>query len=225
MKISPSKEDYIRAIHNLNGATTKVSNKSIAEELSVSAASVTEMNNRLVKEDLISHYPYRGVQLTKKGILAANRLIRKHRIWEVFLHEKLGYRWGEVHQEADRLEHASSDELIERLSEFLGHPEFDPHGERIPNADGSTHLPYKEPTSLSEIKIGTMFIVKEVVDDKKLLEYLYQKNLSLNHSYQLTEINSYDQTTTLLDLQSNKKISISKKATQNIKVEEIKSTS
>ena len=120
MKISPSKEDYIKTIYSLNGAKDIVSNKQLAHSLSVSAASVTDMNNRLKKENLITYYPYKGVQLTDIGIQIANKLIRKHRIWEVFLYEKLGFDWDEVHVEADRLEHASSEKVINALSELLG---------------------------------------------------------------------------------------------------------
>src|SRR5699024_1478319 len=97
LKFSPSKEDYIKAIYSLNGSEDIVSNKKLANSLAVSAASVTDMNNRLQKEDLITYYPYKGVQLTDLGIKVANQLIRKHRIWEVFLFEKLGFEWNEVH--------------------------------------------------------------------------------------------------------------------------------
>ncbi len=218
MKISPSKEDYLKAIYNLNGAHENVSNKSIATSLSVSAASVTEMNNRLVKENLISHIPYKGVQLTKKGIKTANQLIRKHRIWEVFLYEKLGFQWDKVHIEADRLEHASSDLLIERLSEFLGHPKHDPHGGIIPNADGSIDEAVIPLRHLETIKNGSYFLIKEVADDGDLLNYLYKNNIVLNHSYKILSKNSYDGTVTVLDNENDKEFIISGKAVKNIQV-------
>lgn len=219
MSISPSKEDYLKAIYDLNGAYENVSNKNIAAALSVSAASVSEMNGRLAKDDLISHVPYRGVQLTKKGIKSANQLIRKHRLWEVFLYEKLNFKWDEVHVEADRLEHASSDLLVERLSEFLDHPKYDPHGGLIPNADGTVDEVTTPLTPLDEIKLNQSFFIREVDDDETLLNYLYENNVSLNHNYQLLEKDSYDGTVTVLDKETQYAFSISGKAVKSILVQ------
>lgn len=221
MRMSPNKEDYLKAIFNLNGAFEKVTNKNIAKELAVSAASVTEMNNRLVKEDLITYFPYRGVQLTKAGIRTANQLIRKHRLWEVFLYEKLNYKWDEVHDEADRLEHASSSEVIERLSDFLGNPHYDPHGGIIPNADGTVDEAIVPLLSLNEAETGLYFVVKEVVDDEDLLNYLFEKNFALNKAYKLIKKDAYDGTVIVLDNELDKEISISGKATQQIKVKQL----
>lgn len=218
MNISPSKEDYLKAIHNLNGIDENVSNKSIADLLSVSAASVSEMNTRLVKEKLISHIPYKGVKLTKKGIKSANLLIRKHRLWEVFLHEKLGFQWNEVHSEADRLEHASSDLVIERLNDFLNHPKYDPHGGIIPNADGTVDKDRIPLFPLSNINVGDRFHIREVADDHDFLTYLFENNITLNHNYQLIEKNSYDGAITILDQEEDKKLIISGKAVDNIQV-------
>lgn len=218
MKISPSKEDYIKAIYQLNGAHENVSNKDLAKLLSVSAASVTEMNNRLVKEELIAHYPYKGVQLTEKGVRTANQLVRKHRIWEVFLHEKLNFKWDEVHAEADRLEHASSDKLIERLSDFLDNPKYDPHGGLIPNADGTINTTELPLLSLDEIEVNTRFVIKEVEDEEELLNYLFDKNVSLNHSYKLLNKDSFDGTVTLYDFAREQHLVISGKAVSSIKV-------
>lgn len=216
MSISPSKEDYLKAIHDLNGAYKNVSNKDIAAALSVSAASVSEMNARLAKEDLITHVPYKGVQLTEKGIKSANQLIRKHRLWEVFLYEKLNFKWDEVHAEADRLEHASSDLLIERLSEFLGYPKYDPHGGLIPNADGTVDEIVPPLLPLEEIPVNCVFSIIEVDDDEVLLNYLYDNNVSLNYNYLLLERSSYDNTVIILDIETKKKITISGKAVQSI---------
>lgn len=219
MRISPNKEDYIKAIFNLNGAKQIVSNKDIASELSVSAASVTDMNARLVKEGLITHSPYKGVQLTEIGIQIANQLIRKHRIWEVFLYEKLGFQWDEVHEEADRLEHASSDKVIERLDQFLNSPTFDPHGGIIPRADGSVKI-FKTPRiPLTEINVGEQFIVLEVPDhDNELLNYLYDKGFSINNRYRLEAINTYDGMISIQNIDSNEDVTISGKALEKIQV-------
>lgn len=219
MSISPSKEDYLKAIHDLNGAHENVSNKDIAASLAVSAASVSEMNARLAKENLISHIPYKGVQLTEKGIKSANQLIRKHRLWEVFLYEKLNFKWDEVHIEADRLEHSSSDLLVERLSEFLGHPKYDPHGGLIPNADGTVDEIMTPLVPLEDVEINCLFAIKEVDDDEVLLNYLYDNGVSLNHNYQLLERNAYDETVLILDKETRKEITISGKAVKSIQVE------
>lgn len=219
MKFSPSKEDYIKAIYSLNGSEEIVSNKQLANSLAVSAASVTDMNNRLKKEDLIIYYPYKGVQLTDLGIRVANQLIRKHRIWEVFLFEKLGFEWNEVHIEADRLEHASSNKVIERLSELLDHPEYDPHGGIIPNADGTVDLDKVPLISLKDITVGQAFIVKEVPDeDAVLLDYLSLKGFALNNEYNVMSIEIFDGTLTLKNTQTDEIFTISGQALDKIRV-------
>jgi len=219
--MSPSKEDYIKTIYSLNGAYEKVGNKHIANKLGVSAASVTEMNSRLVKENFVSHYPYKGVQLTDKGIRTANQLIRKHRIWEVFLHDKLDFKWEEVHSEADRLEHASSDKVIERLNELLESPQYDPHGGIIPNADGTVDEDIVPLVVLEEVATDLYFIVKEVVDDEELLNYLNEKGFELNKAYKITEKDSYDGTVTIYDSKKEQSFTISGQATHKIKVKKI----
>ena len=220
MKISPSKEDYIKTIYSLNGAKDIVSNKQLAHSLSVSAASVTDMNNRLKKEKLITYYPYKGVQLTDIGIQIANKLIRKHRIWEVFLYEKLGFHWDEVHVEADRLEHASSEKVINALSELLGHPKYDPHGGIIPNADGTVDLDKVPLIPLKDAIVSQTFKVKEVPDDDdELLSYLTQKGLSLNDTFEIIHIETYDSTITIKNIQTDEIFTISGKALENIRVE------
>ncbi|GEK91924.1 metal-dependent transcriptional regulator [Alkalibacterium kapii] len=214
--MTPNKENFIKAIYELGGDDKIISNKELAQALSISAASVTEMNTRLLKEDLISHVPYRGVKLTPSGKCIANRLIRKHRIWEVFLAEKLGYDWNEVHADADLLEHASSDRLIERLNDFLDKPTFDPHGGVIPNKDGS--LPETSKFPLTDIAIGEHFKVKEVDDDKDFLNYLRQKGIQLNHSYTLVAVDPFESSLTLRSADNSEKI-IGQKAALKILVD------
>lgn len=219
MKISPSKEDYLKTIYALKGYEKIVSNKDLAESLDVSAASVTDMNSRLLKEDLITYYPYKGVQLTDLGVKVANQLIRKHRIWEVFLYEKLGFEWNEVHEEADHLEHASSDILIERLDNFLGNPTYDPHGGLIPNADGTVDKEEKPLLPLVKLKPHQYFIVREVPDeDNDLLNYLSEKGFSLNDEYELMAIEPYDGSITIRNTKTDTKITVSGKALEKIKV-------
>lgn len=216
--MTPNKEDYIKAIYELGGEQNVVSNKSLVKALSVSAASVTEMNGRLLKENLLTHTPYQGVKLTEAGLRIANKLIRKHRLWEVFLSEKLGYDWNEVHADADLLEHVSSDSLIERLNLFLGEPKFDPHGGVIPNKDGTTqkvdHIP------LVDVKVGRQLIIKEVDDQQEFLEYLLHKDVQLGKQYTLKNIEAYEGPLTLETPEGSETI-ISHKAAFKILVKEI----
>lgn len=130
--MTPNKEDYIKAIYKLGGNHELVSNKSITNMLQISAASTTEMLNKLVAEEYVTYERYKGARLTEKGIMFAERLIRTHKIWEVFLVKSLGFSPEEVHAQAEVLEHASSPELIERLVEFLDDLTHCPHGEIIP---------------------------------------------------------------------------------------------
>ncbi|GAA0359531.1 metal-dependent transcriptional regulator [Alkalibacterium iburiense] len=216
--MTPNKEDFIKAIYELGGEEEVVSNKSLVQRLSISAASVTDMNTRLLKEDLITHIPYQGVKLTEKGLRIANQLKRKHRIWEVFLAEKLGYDWNEVHADADLLEHASSDLLIERLNVFLEEPTFDPHGGVIPNKDGT--IPEIKSTPLIECEVGEHFKIKEVDDQQDFLEYLLQKQVSLGKEYKLVASEPYDGPLTLESLSGEQTI-IGHKAAHKILVEKV----
>lgn len=218
MKMSPNKEDYIKAIYNLSKKNDIVSNKDIANKLSISAASVTDMISRLVKENMVNHYPYKGVQLTEVGIRTANQLIRKHRVLEVFLYEKLGFKWDEVHEEADRLEHASSDKFIERLNEFLDNPTHDPHGGIIPNVDGTVDAESKTSLKLDQVNIGDHFLVREVTDNEELLHYLNSKNFSLNKRYELIDTDSFDGTITIKEDETGNTLTVSGQALTQIKV-------
>ncbi|MFO8069326.1 MAG: metal-dependent transcriptional regulator [Alkalibacterium sp.] len=199
--MTPNKENFIKAIYELGGDETVVSNKDLVHALSISAASVTEMNARLLREKLISHIPYQGVKLTPYGTRIAHQLIRKHRIWEVFLAEKLGYDWNEVHADADLLEHASSDLLIERLNAFLGEPKFDPHGGVIPNKDGS--IPETSKYPLIDVKTGEQFKIKEVDDQEDFLNYLLEKDIQLGNSYRLIDIEPFEGPLTLESPEGN----------------------
>ena len=130
--MTPNKEDYIKAIYKLGGKDEFVSNKAINQMLNLSAASTTEMLNKLVNDGTVEYIRYTGAKLTKKGIKVAERLIRSHKIWEVFLVNSLGFSGESVHEQAEVLEHSSSVEMTGRLAEFLGNPTHCPHGEEIP---------------------------------------------------------------------------------------------
>lgn len=216
--LTPNKENFIKAIHELNGENEMVSNKDLSNLLNVSAASITDMNARLVKEKIITYTPYRGVKLTHKGIEIAHQLIRRHRLWEVFLSEKLGYEWDEIHEDADLLEHISSDKLIERLDSYLGHPTVDPHGDLIPNQDGETIEAVHKP--LVECAVADTIRIKQVDDQDDFLKYLTDKQITLDKDYTITEVDPYDGPFILKDNAGNE-IMVSYKAAFRIFVQSL----
>jgi DtxR family transcriptional regulator, Mn-dependent transcriptional regulator len=168
---TPVVEDSLKAIWALQQGESPVSTSRIADRLGLSSAAVTAMVKRLAEQDLLRHEPYHGVSLTPAGELASLRIIRRHRVLELFLTEVLGYEWDRVHDEAERLEHAASDELIERLARLLGEPERDPHGSAIPSATGEVDT--AEYPLLSEVERGTTVRVVEVrVQEPEQLRYL-----------------------------------------------------
>ncbi len=134
--LTASVEDYLKAIYQLSEAGTPASTHDIAEALDLAAPSVSGMVKRLAEQGLVEHLPYKGVTLTDDGRLAAVRMLRRHRLIEAYLVHFLGYSWDTVHDEAERLEHAVTDDLVGRMAEALGDPRFDPHGDPIPSADG-----------------------------------------------------------------------------------------
>ena len=141
MTVSTTEENYLKAIYKISERNNNLASTSaISAELNTTAASVTDMLKKLSNKALINYQKYRGVSLTKEGGSLATALIRKHRLWEVFLVDKLHFSWDEVHDIAEELEHINSAALIERLDAFLEYPKFDPHGEPIPNKDGKIML-------------------------------------------------------------------------------------
>jgi len=156
-------EDYLKAIFKLQAVSDQVSTTALAGELSRSAASVTNMVKGLAEQGLLEHEPYHGVRLTPRGEFTALRIIRRHRVIETYLIERLGYTWDGVHLEADRLEHAVSDELVDRMAQALGDPDEDPHGAPIPSPEGV--IASRDLVSLSELPTGVDAVVREVSDD------------------------------------------------------------
>lgn len=168
---SASIEDYIKAIYTLELEEQKSSTKRLAQRLGVKMASVTGMIKHLAAEGYLRHTPYYGVKLTEKGRRVAVNTIRRHRLIELFLSRTLGLSWDELHDDAEILEHAVSDRLIERIYEVLGCPEFDPHGSPIPAKDG--HVPPRRGVPLSDLAEGQGGRVIEVADsDPEFLRYL-----------------------------------------------------
>ncbi len=168
---SRSTEDYLKTIYSLEADGGTAQTSAIAEALEVAPPSVSGMVKRLSESGLLEHVPYRGVQLTKAGRRAALRMVRRHRILETYLTSKLGYDWDSVHEEAERLEHAVSDELIERMAMALGNPAYDPHGAPIPTVDGDIEEPDLIP--LSELELDAVAEFRMVSDkDSERLRYL-----------------------------------------------------
>ena len=170
-QLSTSVEDYLKAVFVLSRGGDSASTTDIAARLAVSAPSVSGMLRRLAEQGLVDRLPYRGVVLTDAGRRAALRVIRRHRIIETYLVERLGLGWDEVHAEAERLEHAVSDRVLERMAQALGHPEFDPHGDPIPAADGS--VPARAVRPLTAVPAGEAVVVQQVlVHDGDQLRFL-----------------------------------------------------
>lgn len=158
--LTRSVEDYLKAIYQLSPEGRPASTSEIANLLALSPPSVTGMVKRLSEHGLLEHVPYRGVQLTEDGRRAALRMVRRHRLIEAYLVEFLGYSWDTVHEEAERLEHAVSDTMVERMAGALGHPSVDPHGDPIPTADGSIHE--LACTALADVPIGETVEIRRV---------------------------------------------------------------
>jgi DtxR family transcriptional regulator, Mn-dependent transcriptional regulator len=170
----------------------------VAERLSVSSASVTGMFGRLQEMGLVGYERYRGASLTAAGLAEALRLVRRHRLIETFLMEHLGYSWQDVHEEAERLEHAVSDEFTERLAELLGHPARDPHGDLIPAADGTLLLDSSNP--LSEAQVGQRIRIVKVDDESTLvLNHLGERGLVPGRTLSVKEVRSVDEVVTVED--------------------------
>jgi DtxR family transcriptional regulator, Mn-dependent transcriptional regulator len=187
---SSSVGDYIKAIWDLGGVGS-ASTKDVADRLLVSPASVSNMFVRLQEMGLVKYERYQGASLTERGRVEALRLIRRHRLIETFLLEHLGYDWQEVHDEAERLEHAVSDGFTERLAAFLGHPDHDPHGGPIPSPEGIMEADDTFP--LSQAVAGKMLRISEVRDeDAQMLDYLGDRNLVPGRLVTVREVRDLD---------------------------------
>lgn len=216
--MTPMKEDYLKMIFELGGVSEKVSNKQLALSLDIAAASVTEMINKLVEEKLVSHTPYAGISLTATGRRAAEELVRKHRLWECFLFDKLNYSLANVHQEAEKLEHSSSDQMIDQLDVFLDHPAHCPHGGAIPDREG--HYDEGSRIALATIADGQRVKLSRFVDNHDLLEYLESLKFAVDQDYVVTNHAPFEGPITV-QTDSGHTIDVSFKAANNIFVDEL----
>jgi DtxR family transcriptional regulator, Mn-dependent transcriptional regulator len=214
MKVSASKENYIKAIYHLQDEEGVVTTNALAKELDTRAASVTDMLKKLKSQKLLLYEKYQGFRLSPEGRKVALQIVRKHRLWELFLVEKLRFGWEEVHEVAEELEHISSRKLIDRLDEFLGFPKSDPHGDPIP--DGSGKLPVKKLISLLELKLNFPAVVSNISDQSsEMLELLSHKGIALGTKLEVKKKFSFDNSLEL-KVRSQPAITISESVAKNI---------
>jgi DtxR family Mn-dependent transcriptional regulator len=214
-----SEENYLKAIYHLTTVTdAEVSTNSIAETMETKASSVTDMLKKLAEKDLVNYKKYQGVSLTDTGKLTAKMIVRKHRLWEVFLVDKLNFAWDEVHDIAEQLEHIKSEQLINKLDDFLGNPTEDPHGDAIPDAKGQIITVEKQLLSeLSEHQIGICVGVKD--SSSQFLKYLDKQEISLGSKIEIISKESFD--LSLMIKIGSKQLTISNKIASNLYVKTI----
>ncbi|WP_395054034.1 metal-dependent transcriptional regulator [Flavobacterium sp.] len=212
--MTTSEENYLKVIYHLSSVLHKgVNTNAIAGMLNTKASSVTDMLRKLSEKELVSYQKYQGVTLTDKGFYTAKMIVRKHRLWEVFLVDKLHFSWDEVHEIAEELEHIKSEKLINKLDSFLGFPSFDPHGDPIPDENGI--IKKVDKLLLSEANIGHEYQCVGVKDSSpSFLQYLDKQKISLGSKIKIIEKENFDETLTL-QLEKNT-IIISNKIATNL---------
>lgn len=211
VKIDTSRADYLKAIYSCMEKEGSASNKRITDLLEVSPSSVTEMIRRLVEAGDV-YLDKKEIYLTEQGMVEVKEILTKHRLWEIFLVRYLNYSWYEVHEEADALEHATSDRLKDRLNELLNHPEHCPHGSEI----FENHKHKDKLRLLSDLKPGDETSVHRVADDKELLEYLEKKHICIDKKIMVLGIDEYDGSMTVWC--DEEEVVLAKKATTKIMV-------
>lgn len=215
--LSFAEEDYLKTIFQLSdNGKTAVSTNDLADRMETKPASASDMIRKLAAKELLAHEKYRGVHITDSGRKEALKIIRKHRLWEVFLVDKLGFKWDEVNEVAGQLEHIKSPLLVERLDQFLDHPQYDPHGDPIPNAKGEYNLKPKLP--LSELRVGAAATIVAVKDASPLfLQYLDKIDAQINASIQLLDRVEYDGSVQI-SINGGRELFVSREAAVNLMV-------
>jgi len=190
-------EDFLKAVYLLQQEYDRVQTSVLADALNITAPSTTEMAKKLAKANLVVHEPYRGIRLTPAGERVALEIVRNHRLLELFLVQALGYGWDEVHEEAERLEHAISERLAQRIAEYLGNPRYDPHGDPIPGPEGDIYE--RELTPLSEWPLGVKGRVARLRDQSpEMLRYLAEKSLVIGATVETIKRDPFDGPLTLM---------------------------
>lgn len=213
-------EDYLSAIYKFQDESGSIKPNLIAGKLGISNAAVTDMLRRLSKEKYVNYEKYKSITLTEKGRSYAKNMVRRHRIWEVFLNQVVGMPWDKVHDEAHRLEHSASDELIDRMEEMLEFPEYDPHGDPIPSREGKVPKLRKNiPLSmLKEKEKGKVIRVNDF--DEGFLVYIAEIGINLNEVIEMKTLRNFDKS--MVIEVSGKVYSISRKIAENVFVELVK---
>lgn len=215
-----SKEDYLSAIYKFRDESGEIKPNLLAETLEISNAAVTDMLRKLSTDGFVDYKKYKSIKLTSNGEQYAKNMVRRHRIWEVFLHQIVGLPWDKVHEEAHRLEHSASDDLIDRLEEMCNFPEYDPHGDPIPSKAGKIPK-LKKHVSLANLKVGDKGKVIRVNDfDDKFLNYISGIGIKLDEIICINELRAFDKS---MNIEINKRSwNISSKIASNVFVERIK---
>jgi DtxR family transcriptional regulator, Mn-dependent transcriptional regulator len=191
LNYSTSEENYIKAIFHLQRQDGIVSTNELANELKTKPASVTDMMKKLKAKKLLHYQPYQGFRLSSEGSKVALGIIRRHRLWEYFLAEKLKFSWDEVHEVAEDLEHVSNKKLIDKLDEFLGFPRVDPHGDPIPDANGRIEISKK--ICLTDLPVGIPSVVSNVSDQSsEILELLEHKKIAIGTKLEIKKRFEFD---------------------------------
>lgn len=206
--LNRAEEDYIKAIYELTvqNDIPMIKTNEISDYFGYTDQSVNEMIKKLNQKKLVNFIPYKGIQLTSKGKKEAIRMIRAHRIWEVFLTDKLGLSWEDVHEDAENLEHATSSRVLDLLYEFIGKPDFCQHGNPIPNKQGD--IKKASNFSLSECRVGDVFTLTRVLDLKALLVYLNEEKIKLNDQLIILEKDEFNEIIKVEHHQKQKTISL-----------------
>lgn len=193
---TPAEENYLKAVYRLSEKDQSVSTNDLAQELGTSPASVTDMVKRLSEKKLLHHQPYKGVRLTATGRRAALDIVRKHRLWEVFLAEKLQINWDSIHDIAEQLEHIQAPELIRKLDAFLGFPRFDPHGDPIPDESGA--FQERKTILLSQARTGAVLRLAAVLlHSPDFLQYLDKQQIKIGTRLEVLDILPFDKSVIL----------------------------
>ena len=191
LNFSTSEENYIKAIYHLQQADGTVTTNELARELKAKPASITDMMKKLKTKKLLHYQPYQGFRLSQEGNKVALGIIRRHRLWEYFLAEKLKFTWDEVHEVAEHLEHVSSKKLIDKLDEFLGFPRVDPHGDPIPDPDGK--IESNRQVCLLDLPFNKMAVVSHVSDQStEILELLKHKKIGIGTKLEVKKKFDFD---------------------------------
>ena len=213
---SRAEENYLKAIYSLQVELHKnISTNLIAAKMQTKPSSVTDMVKKLAAKELLSYRKYQGVQLSERGKKVALKVVRKHRLWEYFLVNKLGYSWDQVHDIAEQLEHIQSETLIDKLEVFLKFPKFDPHGDPIPDKEGK--IMQIKTINLLQLKVGQKGVLDNLKDSSDtFLKYLNKKNLAIRDNIKVIDIEPFDNSIHIET--KTHQLVISKEVAKNLKI-------